>query len=276
MTAQARDYWKGIFPPAYDSAGGLDEGDITQFTSPNADGTPQAIKPSGTAPWLQTFYGLMQARGTIGGSGAAAGEAVAMKRHGLARIKLAISTVMTRGAQLIADATTLGTVKPRTPYSFSAKVIGWAEEALSSSAAVQMLEAFVHPIDVEVVRPVTAGSSSTLTAATKYLAPGYVAVASAAVPLYVARFTGETIRNLGASLATAPAGTDTAIFTVQKSSDNGATWADTALTCTITGTAKAAADLTHSAVLAAGDLLALKVVSSATTAAIPFASFDIT
>lgn len=277
MTAQARDYWKGIFPPAYDSAGGLDEGDITQFTTPNADGTPQAIKPSGAAPWLQLFYGLVKARGLIGGSGAAAGEAIAAQRHGLGRVKLALSTVMTRGAQLIADATTLGTVKPRTPYSFSAKVIGWAEEALSSVAAVQMLEAYIQPIDVEIVRQVTCGVLAAPGAATKHgTAPGVATGAAAEIPVYIARFTGEVVRNLRVNAVTAPGGSDTVAVTINKSSDNGGTWATTTVTCTITGTAKFAADLTHSLALTAGDLLEVAFVSSAGTAAGLTATFDVT
>jgi len=276
MAQQARDYVKGIYPPAYDSAGGLDEGDITQFTTPNTDGTPQAIKPSGTAPWLQTFYGAVTHRGVIGGSGSAAGDAIALKRHGLGRLKAAISTAFTRGAQLIADATTLGAVKPRTPYSISAKVIGFAEEALSSSAAVQMLEAFIHPIDVEVVRCISAFAPTTFPAATRYVGGAGVALSSTVVPVYRARFAGEVVRNLSTNLLTAPGGSDTIITTLQKSSDNGATWTDLALTTTITGAGKTATDLVNTATLAAGDLLAIKAVSTAITAAGLSATFDVT
>lgn len=276
MAAQARDYWKGTLPPAYDYAGGLDEGDITQFTSPNADGTPQVIKPSGTAPWLQSFYGVVQPRGTIGGSGANAGEAIALKVQGLGRIKVAANQAISRFSQLIADATSLGAVKARTAYSFSATVIGFAQEALSSSSSVQMGEAYISPQVVEIVRSINAGCAGAITAATKYLATPGQAKASAQVALYAVRFTGEVIRNLSVNLATAPGGSDTVVTTVQKSSDNGATWTDTALTCTITGTAKAATDLTDAVTLTAGDLLAVKVVSSAGTAADCIATFDVT
>lgn len=277
MTGQARSYSKGIFPPAYDSAGGLDEGDITQFTTPNADGTPQVIKPSGTAPWLQTFYGVVIPRGTVGGSGSAAGEAIALTRQGLVRIKQAFSTVITRGAQLVANATNLGTVSARTAYSFSAKVIGFAEEAQTTgSSGNNMLEAYVQPQVVEIVRPVTGGCAGAITAATKYLATPGQTKAAAQVALYRARFTGEVIRNLSCNLVTAPGGADTVAFTVQKSSDNGGTWADTALTATISTTGKSATDLTNSAVLTAGDLLAIKADSSAGTAADATVTFDVT
>lgn len=275
--AQARDYVNGIYPPAYDSAGGLDEGDVTIISTPASDGTPQAVKPSGSAPWLQLFYGIMQAIGLVGGSGANAGEAIAVKTHGLGRMKVALNQAITRGAQLIADATTLGAVKARTQYSFSAQVLGIAHEALSSSASiVQKVEAFIQPYFVEIVRQVTAGATTALGAATKYAtAPGQAGAASQ-IALYRARFAGEVVRNLSMNVATAPGGSDTVVATVQKSSDNGATWSDTAITCTVSAAGKSATDLTNTATLAAGDLLAVKLVSSNVTAAGVTCTFDVT
>jgi len=275
MAAQARDYWKGIFPPAYDYAGGLDEGDTAQLTTPNADGTPQVIKPSGTAPWLQGFYGVVQPRGTIGGSGTSAGEAIALKVQGLARIKLGANRAMTRLAQLINDPSTLGAIMARTAYSFSAMVIGYAQEALSSSSSAQMLEALIQPHMVEVVRQVT-GFVGTIGVVTKYVNGIGGSISTTGVPMYLVRFTGETIRNLAINLGTAPGGTDTVAVTVYKSSDNGANWTATDLTCTATGTAKTASDLSHSVALTAGDLLAIYVNSSAVTAANLTVTFDIT
>lgn len=115
--------------------------------------------------------------------------------------------------------------------------------------------------------------ADTIGAATEY-APRSGNVASAQVPLGVATRAG-IIRNLRASLSVAPGGADTVVFTVQKSSDQGATWTDTTVTCTITGAAKSAADTTHAPAVAAGDLLAVKMVSSAGTAAGPVAGFEI-
>jgi len=276
MAQQARDYVKGIFPPAYDSAGGLDEGDTTQFTTPASDGSPQVIKPSGTAPWLQTFYGIMTGRGPVGGTGSAAGEGIAPKRQGLGRIKVAVNQAITRGAQLINDATTLGAVKARAAYSFSAQVIAHAEEAISSSSAVQMVEAYIQPYFVEVVRCISAFSPTTFPAATRYLGAAGVALSSAQVPVYRARFTGEVIRNLSTNLLTAPGGSDTIITTLQKSSDNGGTWSDLTLTTTISAAGKTATDLVHTDVLAAGDLVCIKAVSTGITAAGLSATFDVT
>lgn len=116
-------------------------------------------------------------------------------------------------------------------------------------------------------------SGDTVGAATKYL-PRAGNVASAQAPLAIVTRAG-VLRSLRVSLNVAPGGSDTAIFTVQKSSDNGATWTDTTLTCTVTGSAKSASDTTHFPAVAAGDLLAVKAVSSAGTAAGPVASFEL-
>jgi|SRR6185312_1081229 len=112
------------------------------------------------------------------------------------------------------------------------------------------------------------GSASTaIGAATKYLsAAGTATAASSQVVLDLVTHA-STLQNLYANASTAPAGTDTLIFTVQTSTDNGGTWTDSALTCTITGTAKAASDTTHAVAVAAGTLIAIKVVSSGATGA---------
>lgn len=272
----ARNYKEGVHPPALDNVGGFQQGQVAIYDSASSAGESQVKLPTGTAPWLQIPYGINDSAGFVGGSGTTLGEALALTRQGLCRMKLTNGITTTRGAELIADASVLGNVKLRTPYSFSAYVLGTAEEAYSSSATDDLIEAYMQPALKEVIRSVFAATSSTFGADTKYIAPGYVALAAAQVPVFVAAFTGQVVRNLVTSLATAPAGTDTVVYTIQKSSDNGATWTDTAVTCTTTGTAKASSDLTHSAVLAAGDLLAIKAVSSATTAAIAAVQFDVT
>jgi len=117
-------------------------------------------------------------------------------------------------------------------------------------------------------------STGTIGAATKYMIRGSAAVAASAACIATVTRTG-VLRRLYANLLTAPGGTDTVAFTIQKSSDNGATWSDTTLTCTITGTAKGNSDTTHTPAVTAGDLLAVKMVSSAGTAADPSVGFEI-
>ena len=236
-----------------------------------------AALPTGTQPHLQPVAGINRTAGTIGGSGAAANEEISCQRLGLAKLLTSPSTVTTRGAQAIADSgANLGNAKVRTPYSSSAIVIGQFEEGHTVGAAAEHVEAEVRPQIVEVVRPVTFGALGVVTAATVYGNGVGIAKATAQVPLYCARFDGETVRNLGLALATAPGGADTVAVTLQKSVDGGANWTDLAVTATITGAAKAASDLTHSAILAAGDLLAAKLVSSAGTAAGLCGTFDVT
>ena len=145
MSQQARDYSKGIFLPAYDYAGGLQFGYITIRRAAHADGTPPVILPSGAAPWTQSFYGVCMSQGFVGGSGTAAGEPLALKRQGAGIVILEANVAVTAGDELIASASTLGCVKPRTADSGSCQVIGTAEETLASSTAVQRLEAYIQP-----------------------------------------------------------------------------------------------------------------------------------
>ena len=201
-------------------------------------------------------------------------EPINAQKLGLASALVPAAQQVTAGDQAVTDAN--GMFVPRTPFSVSAFVFGQFDETklIGSVAAFAALELLPHYI--ETVRPILAGCAGAITGATKYLGDVSQAKAAAQVPRYVCRFTGETIRNLAASLITAPGGADTVVFTVQKSSDNGATWTDTALTCTISAAGKAASDLTHSASLTAGDLLAVKAVSSAGTAADATVTFDVT
>lgn len=276
----ARNYKEGIHPPALDYAGSLAQGEITVFTAPDASGNPQVIAPSGSAPWLQAFYGVNQSAGFVGGSGTIAGEAVEMVRQGLSLVLLANGQTTTRGCQLIASAAALGYVAPRAPYSFSALVLGQAEEAVTASGTDQEIEAYVQPYWLEIVRPVFAvATDATVGAATKYMAGVGVALGAGAVPIAIAQYA-ETIRNLWVDTGTAAGNTETLAATVIKSSDHGTTWSDTAVTCTITGnaggTAKSASDLVHTATLAAGDLVGIKLVSSAANVGLVRAGFDLT
>ena len=176
------------------------------------------------------------------------------------------------------DANSAGYVKPRTRWGASGPALGFFYQDRASASEEIPVEVQLMPHMVEIVMPITGGSDgNTIGAATKYLAAPGVGHAASQVPLFACRHA-MTLRYLGASLLTAPGGGDTVIFTVQKSSDNGATWTDTTLTCTISAAAKSAQDLdpTHAVSLAAGDLVAIKVVSSAGTAAGPLATVSAT
>lgn len=273
----ARNYKEGVHPPALDNIGGFQLGQVAIYDAATSAGESQVKLPTGTAPWLQIPYGINDSAGFVGGSGTPIGEALALTRQGLCRMRLTNGITTTRGAELMADAGVLGNVKLRTPYSFSAYVLGTAEEAYASSSTDDPIEAYMQPALKEVVRQVTCGVLAAPGAATKHgTAPGVATGAAAEIPLYVARFTGEVVRNLRVNAVTAPGGSDTVAVTINKSSDNGATWATTTVTCTLTGAAKTASDLTHSLSLAAGDLLEVAFVSSAGTAAGLTATFDVT
>jgi hypothetical protein len=97
---------------------------------------------------------------------------------------------------------------------------------------------------------------------TQYLgAAGLASAAATQITLFVAH-SAQTVRKLQCSLGTAPGGVVSDVVTVQVSSDNGATWADSATTCTITGAAQTCSSVVTSSV-ALGDRLAIKVVRNA-------------
>jgi hypothetical protein len=96
-------------------------------------------------------------------------------------------------------------------------------------------------------------------AATKYLGgAGYGAAAAAQIVLFVSH-SAQSIRYFACTAGTAPGGAVSDVLTVQKSSDYGATWADTASVCTLTGTAQTCFSAS-TALLAAYDQLAVKIV----------------
>ncbi len=278
MAQQARDYTKGIFLPAYDLNGGTLYGYIMQPTVAASDGNPQAILPTGTAPWRQKFAGACQMQDFVGGTGTAAGESITLKLQGAGILVLDANQSCTVGDELIASAGTLGTVKSRTGFSGSCYVVGIAQETLSSSTSTQRVEAYINPMKVENRASVSVSQplkTTTIGALTAYGSGLGLAFSAAAVGLYVARFAGETIANLGIQAAAAPGGADTVIATIYTSTDDGNTWAARATTCTMTGAAKSASDLANQYVLAAGEIVALQFVSSGALAAGVSASFDV-
>lgn len=121
-------------------------------------------------------------------------------------------------------------------------------------------------VDSAVKFLVAGGGSDAAGIATKYLAQLGSVHSAAQVVLGIVS-AARTLQNLYVDLVTAPGGAATYIVTVQKSTDHGATWSDTTLTCTVTGAAKSASDVAHTVAVVAGTLLAIKVVSSAGLAA---------
>lgn len=277
----ARNYIEGVHPPAIGNTAGIQQGNVVVYDVPSTtDGSEQVNLPTGTAPWLTAPFGIADSAGFVGGSGSNLGEALSIARQGLWRALLSANLTTTRGQELIADAGTLGNVAPRTPYTSSAWVLGTAEEAYGPSATADLIEMYAQPYLKEVIRDVVGSAATAIGAATKYLsAVGTAAGSSTAVVLAVVPFNGCVARNLVVSAQTAPAGTDTGIFTVYRNPlVTGAYtgFVATALTCTITGTGVFASDLAHAVACNQGDLLAIQCVSSATTLAGINAQFDIT
>lgn len=85
------------------------------------------------------------------------------------------------------------------------------------------------------------------------------AAAATQVALFVAPAAG-TVRGMACTMGTAPGGIVSDVFTLQKSSDQGSTWSDTASTITITGAGMTGSDTTHFPTVAQYDLLAVKIV----------------
>ena len=99
-------------------------------------------------------------------------------------------------------------------------------------------------------------------AGTKWLGgAGQAAAASSQVVLFVAH-SAQSIRYLACTAGTAPGGMVSDTLTVQKSSDQGATWSDTASSCSLAGAGKTC----YSAgvvLLAAYEWLAVKLARDA-------------
>lgn len=99
-------------------------------------------------------------------------------------------------------------------------------------------------------------------AGTKYLGgAGYGAAASAQIVLFVSH-SAQSVRYLACAAGTAPGGVVSDVLTVQKSSDQGATWVDAASACSLTGASKTCSSAA-TVLLAPFDWLAVKVVRDA-------------
>jgi hypothetical protein len=167
----------------------------------------------------------------------------------------------------------------RVPSSFSGFILGQFDQTFQAGANPQYEGIEMFPQHIETVRSVTQCNSGAIGQGTKFVQPGFVAPGAAQVPLYRARYTGETLRNLALTLKVAPAGADSVTAFFVRSQDGGNTW--TALNAAgnpqvvVTGTAIAGANLTDTFVLTAGDLVGVALVSTNVTAAQPTVTFDV-
>ena len=228
--------------------------------------------------------GLVSSQGNLTAgvfAGPAVGDAVNVQRFGRAAGLLAPNQTITRGDDLGASAGTLGQLAAFLPGQ-GMKYVGVAAQSKTSGATALYLEVDLAaaPVNNKVAMAASGFASTAPGAATKFLsAPGTGAGAAAAVPLFAVPSGGAQIRNLVASATTAPAGADTGIFTIQRSALAAgvyAAFADTTVTCTITGVAVEAKDIAHAVTVTEGDLLAIKCVSSGATIAGLSATFQFT
>lgn len=260
----------------YDASGGFQEGQVAVFGS----AAFQVALPSWQAAQLQPAAGINRTAGVMGGGGTTQGEEISIQKLGYAKLLVSPHVATQLGGQVIADgAPNLGNVRQRVPFSSSAMVLGHFEEARQVGNAPELVEGEVRPSWLELVRAVTGGEPGSTPLGnnvTRYLGPPGSALSQSPVPLYRARFDGEVVRSLGATLQALPSQNETVTVTVVKSSDGGTTWTDLAVSCQFAGPQAAVDDLIRWVVLARGDLLALKVVSYSATAAGLIASFDVT
>lgn len=150
----------------------------------------------------------------------------------------------------------------------------WARLGIGSTGQVLTVAsgtaAWVTP--TAVIGTISGGSIGTgtfSTAASRYLdAPTATDVSTTPHAIGIITRTG-TIGHLTIAIKTAPGGADTVIVTVQKSSDQAATWGDLtpSVTCTITGAAKTCTDTSNLGAVALYDWITIKIVASATSVA---------
>jgi hypothetical protein len=263
----------GIFDVSQLAQASIPEGAVLAYQTSSTDDN-DAILPG--AANAQGLCGISTSAGSIpGGTATSGSDFVLVQKVGRAKVLLAASTTVARG-QLCVVANSSGHCTARTQWSSTAEALGWFAQSHTSGSSAEFVSVDLSMHTIETCMPCFGSASTAIVAATKYLGSAGTTTAGRAQIVLGVCARAAVLRNLACSTSTAPAGSDTAISVVQKSSDNGGTWSDTTLTATITGTAKAAQDYTHAPTVAAGDLLAIKVTSSGTTAAGCAAQFSIT
>lgn len=205
-------------------------------------------------------------------------DMVTAQKQGIAQAMVPSASSATEGDQAICDAD--GFFIKRTPFTFSAFLWGQFDETFTAGASDEWRGVELLPQYVETVRNIFASNptASAIGAATRYMAGINAALSASEIAIAQVQHTGQVLRNLKVQLATAPGGADTVVVTFIVSSDGGATWGAlaSAPTCTITGAALTAKDYTTAKTLTEGQLLGVKLVSSAGTAAGASVSFDLT
>jgi len=104
---------------------------------------------------------------------------------------------------------------------------------------------------------------------TRYLGlPGTATDSATRISLGKVPYIGAKIRGLTCGVLTAPGTGDSVIATVGTSTDEGATWVDSAETCTISNTATSCSDTTNVVSTGSGTRMSLKMVNSLTSSAV--------
>lgn len=154
----------------------------------------------------------------------------------------------------------VGAVIPR-PAGSNIPPVGRALQAVADNASERYVFAEVLTPGIGTTGHRVSGFGNNAPANNDYVNVHVANHTATATPLFVAPAAG-IIRNLYVKLKTAGGAGKTLTYTVRKSSDGGATWADTALTCAVTGTATEGADNTNKVAVAKGDLLGIRVTSA--------------
>lgn len=174
-------------------------------------------------------------------------------------ILAANSGAVTFGDYLI-PTSTVGAVIPR-PAGSNIPPVARALESKADSASERYIYAEVLTPGIGTTGQRVSGIASDAPANAKSLNLHYTTLAASEVPLFVVPVAG-IIRNLYAKMKTAPGAAKTVTYTVKKSSDGGATWSNTTLTCDVAGTNTSASDNAHAPAVAAGDFLAITITSA--------------
>lgn len=217
--------------------------------------------------------GLVMSGGTLSAgaySAPAVNDPILVQRFGRAIGLLATSQTITRGDALGAVAGSGGKLGLYMPGQ-GMKFVGVAAQSKTTSATSLYVEVDIMANPrAQTSLGISGFASTTYQNATKYLSAAGTAIASATpVVLFVVPPGGGYLRNLVASDTTAPGGTDTDVFAAYVNSYSAGVYAGfgaaSALTCTITGTAMRAHDITHAVAVNEGDLVAIGVVASTTS-----------
>jgi hypothetical protein len=206
-------------------------------------------------------------------------DSVDAQKQGIAQAMVPANTSGKDGDQAICDQN--GFFVVRRPFSFSAFVWGQFDGDFAAGAKSQWAAIELLPHYIELVRNVVAsGFGGGVIGVTlgKFFDPHAAALAAAPLPVYRVKYTGEVLRNLGVTLRIAPGGNDSVTGSFQKSSDGGVTWTDIAgPSAQAVGPVKIADDqINVTPPLADGDLIAIKIASTAGLAADPVVTFDAT